>query len=406
MKKQFTAILASCLLLGILTGCGDPVQQQAADVITAEPAPVSDAAEAQTAFALHLVQQAYQSDPEKNVLLSPYSAMQALAMTANGAANQTRSEMEQALGGIPLDSLNASLRDLRNTLTESKKATFQSANAVWVNDTDRKIVLNQNFEQMVTNGYNAKISAGAFDDAARNDINAWCRENTGGMIPEFLNTAISPETAMILLNAAFLDGKWEEAFADVRSGYDFTCADRQVQSVTMMINEEKYYLDGEGIKGFVKYYQGGDFAFAAILPDADLQSYLPSLTAENLRALLLHVKTATTPLEVDLPQFKLDCSTDLAPLLKNMGMASAFDRDAADFSGMLENDTPLWISKVQQRVYIDVNRKGTAAAAATEVEVASCEPEQIVFDRPFLYMIIETKNMTPLYAGVLNAVPQ
>ena len=73
---------------------------------------------------------------------------------------------------------------------------------------------------------------------------------------------------------------------------------------------------------------------------------------------------------------------------------------------MLENDTPLWISKVKQRVYIDVNRKGTAAAAETEVEVESCEPEVIVFDRPFLYMIIETKNMTPLYAGVLNAVPQ
>ncbi len=406
MKKQFTAILASCLLLGILTGCGDPVQQQAADVITAEPAPVSEAAEAQTAFALHLVQQAYQSDPEQNVLLSPYSAMQALAMTANGAANQTRTEMEQALGGIPLDSLNASLKDLRGTLTKSKETKFQSANAVWVNDSSRKTVLNQNFEQMVTNGYNAKISAGAFDDAARNEINAWCNENTGGMIPEILNEPISEETAMILLNAAYFDGKWDEAFADVRSGYDFTCADRQVQSVSMMINEEKYYLDGEGIKGFVKYYQGGDFAFAAILPDADLQSYLPSLTAENLRALLLHVKTATTPLEVVLPQFKLDCSTDLAPLLKNMGMASAFDRDAADFSGMLEKDTPLWISKVQQRVYIDVNRKGTAAAAATEVEVASCLPEQIVFDRPFLYMIIETKNMTPLYAGVLNEVPQ
>lgn len=406
MKQQFTAILASCLLLGSLTGCGDPVQQQAADVIKAKPAPVSEAAEAQTAFALNLVQQAYQSDPEQNVLLSPYSAMQALAMTANGAAYQTRTEMEQALGGIPLDSLNASLRDLRNTLTESKKATFQSANAVWVNDPDRKIVLNQNFEQMVTNGYNAKISAGAFDDAARNDINAWCRENTGGMIPEFLNTAISPETAMILLNAAYFEGKWEEAFADVRSGYDFTCADRQVQSVSMMINEEKYYLEGEGIKGFVKYYQGGDFAFAAILPDADLQSYLPSLTEENLRALLLHVKTASTPFIVVLPQFRLDCSTDLAPLLKNMGMASAFDQSTADFSGMLENDTPLWISKVQQRVYIDVNRKGTAAAAATEVEVESCEPERIVFNRPFLYMIIETKNLTPLYTGVLNAVPQ
>ena len=406
MKQQFTAILASCLLLGILTGCGDPVQQQAAEVIKAKPAPVSEAAEAQTAFALNLVQQAYQSDPQQNVLLSPYSAMQALAMAANGAANQTRTEMEQTLGGIPLDSLNASLRDLRKTLTESKKATFQSANAVWVNDPDRKIVLNQNFEQMVTNGYNAKISAGAFDDAARNDINAWCRENTGGMIPEFLNTAISPETAMILLNAAYFDGKWEEAFADVRSGYDFTCADRQVQSVTMMVNEEKYYLEGEGIKGFVKYYQGGDFAFAAILPDADLQSYLPSLTAENLRALLLHVKTASTPFLVVLPQFKLDCSTDLAPLLKNMGMASALDASTADFSGMLENDTPLWISKVQQRVYIDVNRKGTAAAAATEVEVESCEPREIVFDRPFLYMIVETKNMTPLYAGVLNAVPQ
>ena len=402
MKKQILSILLTCVIAGGLTGCGNVKQD--APVFTANPVPVSEAAVTQTDFALDLLKEAYLSNPQQNVLLSPYSAMQALAMAANGAGGNTRTEMEQTLGGIPLDSLNASLRDLRDKLTSDRSCTFRSANAIWVNSPDGSNHLNPDFDKIVSQGYDAKLSFGQLDEAARREINQWCSENTDQMIPEIVTGEIPDTTALMLLNAACFEGKWKQAFRSVYNDGTFIRYDGKEQTVPMMTASEKYYLAGENMKGFVKYYTG-DFAFAAILPDEDMEHYLPTLKPEDLRKILMHVKEASTPFDVVLPKFSLECRTDMVPLLKNMGMTSAFDGDTADFSRTLEDPAPLWIGEAYQSVYIEVDQEGTKAAAGTVVSEESGAPEQISFDRPFLYMIVETKNMTPLFTGVFNEVP-
>ena len=404
MKKQILSILLTCVIAGGLTGCGNLKQDQDAPVFTANPVPVSEAAVTQTDFALDLLKEAYLQNPQQNVLLSPYSAMQALAMAANGAGGNTRTEMEQTLGGIPLDSLNASLRDLRDKLTSDRSCTFRSANASWVISPDGNNHLNPDFDKIVSQGYDAKLSFGLLDEAARREINQWCSENTDQMIPEIVTGEIPDTTALMLLNAACFEGKWKQAFRSVYNDGTFIRYDGKEQTVPMMTASEKYYLAGENMKGFVKYYTG-DFAFAAILPDEDMEHYLPTLKPEDLRKMLMHVKEASTPFDVVLPKFSLECRTDMVPLLKNMGMTSAFDGDTADFSRTLEDPAPLWIGEAYQSVYIEVDQEGTKAAAGTVVSEESCAPERIAFDRPFLYMIVETKNMTPLFTGVFNEVP-
>ncbi len=417
MKKQILSIFLTCVIVGGLTGCGN--LKQDAPAFTANPAPVSEdaetqneysppvskAAETQTDFALDLLKEAYLKNPQQNVLLSPYSAMQALAMAANGAGGNTRTEMEQTLGGIPLDSLNASLRDLRDKLTSDRSCTFRSANAIWVNSPDGNNHLNPDFDKIVSKGYDAKLSFGQLDEAARREINQWCSENTDQMIPEIVTGEIPDTTALMLLNAACFEGKWKQAFRSVYNEGTFIRYDGKEQTVPMMAASEKYYLEGENMKGFVKYYTGEDFAFAAILPDEDMEHYLPTLKPEDLRTMLMHVKVASTPFDVELPKFSLECRTDMVPLLKNMGMTSAFDGDTADFSRTLEDPALLWIGEAYQSVYIEVDQEGTKAAAGTVVSEESCAPERIAFDRPFLYMIVETKNMTPLFTGVFNEVP-
>ena len=126
-QKYFASISAALLLLTTLTACDLPQgassgttqgsssslsqkKQYAATNLTAEITP-ADAPEtepddvfvkAQTAFALNLMQKNLEQNSGSNVLLSPFSVMQALAMTANGAAGDTRTEMENTLGGIPI----------------------------------------------------------------------------------------------------------------------------------------------------------------------------------------------------------------------------------------------------------------------------------------------------------------
>ena len=62
-----------------------------------EKQPISpEAAAAASDFALRLTQAA--NDPDKNTLISPLSVLCALAMTANGAGDETLLQMENTLG--------------------------------------------------------------------------------------------------------------------------------------------------------------------------------------------------------------------------------------------------------------------------------------------------------------------
>jgi len=92
--------------------------------------------------------------------------------------------------------------------------------------------------------------------------------------------------------------------------------------------------------------------------------------------------------------------------LQAMGMESAFDPNAADFSGMT-GGKDLYISAVIHKAFVDVNEKGTVAAAATAV--APEEPFDLpgkpkplpVFraDHPFIFMIQDNRNGALLFVG-------
>ena len=111
-----------------------------------------------------------------------------------------------------------------------------------------------------------------------------------------------------------------------------------------------------------------------------------------------------------MPRFQVEAPLALNPILERMGMVCAFDPDRSDLSGIM-NVKPLFISAVLHKAFIDVNEKGTEAAAATAVVVATrsapSESEPIVFraDRAFAYAIRDTKTGSVLFLGRLDKPP-
>lgn len=109
------------------------------------------------------------------------------------------------------------------------------------------------------------------------------------------------------------------------------------------------------------------------------------------------------------PKFEAEFDTQMSQVLKAMGMTDAFDSDLADFSSLgTHTNGGIFINRVIHKTFISVAEQGTKAGAATVVEAAEgCaieEVKQVVLDRPFLYMIVDIENNTPVFIGSLMEI--
>ncbi|MBR1529560.1 MAG: serpin family protein [Oscillospiraceae bacterium] len=408
--KKIISVLTACMLL---SGCGAVQEEPAQKLVSEIPAQsvsVTDSDQnfhdSQMQFALKLFQQNVTENPEQNILVSPLSVMLALSMTANGAENQTRSEMEQVLGS-PLSDLNQDLYSYIQKLPSSENAKLSIANSVWFRDREN-FTVNADFLQKNETYYQADIYQEAFDQKTCDQINNWVDEKTDHMISKIINE-IDSNTMMYLINALAFDAEWQHIYeeTDIREGRAFKNISGVKQTVTMMHSSEYNYLESEQATGFLKFYQDG-YSFAAILPDESIpiDEYISNLTAEDLSAMLKNVQN--TEVSAEMPKFKSEYDTSLVNTLRNMGMQNAFT-ESADFSG-ISSDTYLYISDVLHKTFIQVDERGTKAGAVTAVAMernglsVEHEPKFVILDRPFVYMIIDNANQLPVFIGTLKEI--
>lgn len=343
----------------------------------------------------------------KNGLVSPVSVASALGMTAMGARGETLKEMSSVLGAEP-EALAKYLRAYR----ESLNGGVHMANSVWLRD-DPELHVEPEFLQANADYYSAGAYKSAFDKQTVEDINNWTKTHTGGMIDKLLDR-IPDEAVMYLVNALSFEAEWTYPYKteDRVHSAVFTTDDGDKREVKMMYSSVEDYFSDDCAQGFLKHYKNG-CAFAAILPNAgvSVDEYLASLTGEKLRGLLTSAGWANGT--TGIPKFELERDYELAGALISLGMPSAFDDAAADFTGMGRgrNDANLFISRVLHKTFIEVGERGTRAGAVTSVETANgaapldpVKQVSVYLDRPFIFAIVDTATMTPLFIGVVRDI--
>lgn len=374
---------------------GSTAATQSGEAVTQSAARTPYAAAA-TNFAVGLLQGS--AAGTDNCVLSPYSAMLALAMTANGASGETLAQMEAVLG-LPVGVLNEYL------LGCQMGSEVVSANSVWLRDTD-ELAVKDAFLQANADYFGAGVYRAPFDAQTVEDVNAWVSEHTAGRIPQILSE-LDPQTMLLLINALTFDARWMEEYDDyqVTAGV-FHAADGTEQSASFLHSTEHTYLDDGMATGFLKPYSDGRYSFLALLPNKGvaMQDYLASLTGEILLATVENA--SRTPVDVRMPKFTAETSVDLTAALSAMGMPLAFTADA-DFSGIAE--LPLLIGAVLQKTWIEVTESGTTAAAATVVVMEKAlaleeRPKVVELDRPFVMGIYDNETQTFLFLGAINQV--
>lgn len=411
MGKRIAAlVLAVCMALPLF-GCGGRIEAQClTDGITAQTidtrTDLTDDSSAVMDFAAALLRQ---TAGRESVLLSPVSLLYALGMTANGASGETLAQLEQVTG-MDRDTLNDYLYTYRMSLPENtKKCRLSLADSLWVRDGFR---MEDSFLDACVNYYDAEVYRSAFDDTMVSDLNHWVSSRTDGMIDKLLEEAPGSMTMLYLVNAVCFDAKWQEPYekSQIQEGAAFTAVDGTRQTADLLWSEENIYLSDDDTTGFMKYYDGGRYAFVGLLPreDVPLEDYIAELTGGKLHALLNGHQYGEV--EAAIPRFKASSSLDLGDALKAMGVNDAFDVAKADLRAMggAPNDQ-LHIGSVLQKTYLELDENGTKAAAVTAIETAAgaAEPPEVhrvVLDRPFVYMIVDTHANLPLFLGTVTAM--
>ena len=418
MKKTRAGLmLASLLLAGAmaanLAGCSAEVRaKDLMEGVTPRKVSAQDDLSAQnagvTGFAVRLFRASEKSG--ENTLVSPLSVLCALAMTANGAEGETLEQMEAVLG-MTAEELNRYLYSYVKDLAQGEKYKLSLANSIWFTE-DKRFTVDRDFLQTNADYYGADIYQAPFDDQTCKDINNWVKQKTDEMIPKILDQ-IPPEAVMYLVNALTFEAEWAEVYKEhqVRDG-KFTGEDGIEQDVEFMYSSEGAYLEDEKASGFIKYYKGGSYAFAAMLPKegVSVSDYVASLDGGALNAMLADPQYTTVYAAI--PKFEMEYSVEMSGILKGMGMPRAFDPDRAEFEGLgVSEDGRIYIGRVLHKTFISVGEKGTKAGAATVVEMLDGaaaydpqEPKQVYLDRPFVYMLVDRENGIPLFIGTVMEI--
>ncbi len=363
------------------------------------------------AFALALHQQL--RGASGNLFFAPANLRTALAMTYAGAAGTTAQEMaralrfasDQELEALPGPHMHgaqaAAAADLQAGIGED--LTLRVANRLWGPKREPFVPA---FLERTREDYGAELVGVDFaaSELARQTINAWVSQQTEAKISELLpRDSLGPDTRLVLTSAIYFKGGWLRPFDPARTiDQPFVVPGLAAPpSVPTMQQSGRFrYAELEGAQLLELPYVGGRLAMTIVLPRAAdglpaLEAGLDPATLKNWLGAL-----AERHVRISLPRFTTRARFELASVLAEMGMPTAFT-GAADFSNM--SRAPLQISRVIHEAFIDVTEAGTEAAAATAVVMTRSgslqQPPSFTADRPFLYLIRDVQTGQILFLG-------
>ncbi|XP_040205238.1 serpin I2 [Rana temporaria] len=361
-----------------------------------------------TEFAVDLHQAIRSVDTEENIIFSPLGATLILGMIKLGARGATAQQIKEVLKlqGNQESEEFSELRKLVSVISEeNKEFAFNLANALYLQEgfhvKEQYLHSNRDF-------FKSEIKLVNFQDlkASAKIISAWVERQTNGKIKHMFSSGdIEPLTKLVLVNAIYFRGEWKYKFSpDATHPQDFRVKKGNVTKIPMMhlqtATKIGYFSENElNYKVLELPYKGDKLSLVLALPEenVEIEDLENKLTEPVLRG--WNTKMTEEKVEISLPRFKIEQKVDLKPALLNLKVTNVFDQNC-DLSGITDTSN-LHISKMVQKVSIEVNEAGSEAAASTGIQVAamSITNHRFVADRPFLFFIRHNTSGSILFMG-------
>ncbi|MFA9560569.1 serpin family protein [Evansella sp. AB-rgal1] len=365
----------------------------------------TDVSSKQQQFGFDLMEE-IQSDlrNDENMFISPLSISIAFAMVMNGASEETKEEM---LKVFYLDELNDEERNnyfhqlilyLENFQEDIEVAI---ANSIW---SDEEFEPKEEFIQISQDWlFSEYIRQVLRTEETVEDINSWVEENTNGLIEEIFESVddMDPDVVMYLINAIYFKGDWELEFDATKTFtntfYNLDGSESMVDYMNDM--EEFYYQETDDYQAVKLPYKGETSHMVIVLP-TDIQDFQMSEDVWND----ISSSFVKEEIQLQMPKFTLQYNVELSKYLQNLGVESAFVETKSNFSNITD-DPRFKISRVLHDTFLEVDEKGTEAAAVTTVEAVVESAPMIPFmtiNQPFYLFIYEEIADVILFSGRIN----
>lgn len=359
--------------------------------------------QANNQFAFTLFNKSANEETKDNLFISPFSVSMSLSMTLNGAAGNTKTEMENTLGfgGKQAGLINDYNKMLSGQLQNiDKEVIFTVANSIWYR---KEFAVEPTFISTNQTYYNAEVSSLNFDSPlAVKTINNWVSLKTNNAIPTIIEN-ITSDNVMFLINAIYFKGSWRNKFDESKTmDQDFIKEDLSVVKCKMMSQESTYHSVVNDLFSAIEMpYGQGNFVMTVMVPATGktTSDLIDAFNAANWKT--WNDAMVSRKVQISLPRFKLTYEKTLNELLSAMGMPDAFNSNIADFT-RLSSDRTLYISEVKHKTMVEVNEEGTVAAAVTStgMSTTSYQPPLVInANKPFVFVISEKSTGAILFTG-------
>jgi len=415
MKKIFITLVALILSIAFLSGCIDPDDDDKAPVAY-EPRymVMNEVVNSSNDFSFEMYNQLV--DGNNNIFFSPYSITIALGMAYEGARGETADEIQSVIE-LPAD--DNTRRDMVRSLQTQLNPggtdyQLNTANAYWLRQGED---LNDDYQNTIENDYLAggqELNFIGDASGSADTINNWVEGETNGKIKKLIPpNLITPDTYLVLTNAIYFKANWKWQFQeDATEKMDFHFSDgghERVETMNMCDEElDMNYAENDDVQMLQLPYTDEELSMYILLPrDHDISGIESVLDREYVDDLKSDMYGEWV--DVYLPKFKFEEKYVINRNLIDLGMPLAFDPGNADFSGIKESgEADLYISNVIHQSFVEVNEKGTEAAAATAVVMSEgssigggSEPTPVEFraDHPFIFFIEHRGTGQILFMG-------
>lgn len=338
-----------------------------------------------------------------SAVVSPISVIFTLAMLQAGARSNTKEQIDELITkGFSDESITSYFSNLSNAILNGTDGVqTHMANGFFLN---KQFVVKKDYMDRIVNKFRAKVESLDFREAeeAAKTIDKFVTKTTEGKIRDVVDADTVKDAFSLIINAIYFTAQWLDEFY---RGYNSKAIfhSEEIRRETEFMNDfEVYrqYAEDDQVEVLSLPYKDVSYAFNIFLPKKrfGLESVRSMIDGATIQKLLS--KLEETFISVTIPKIKIETDFKLKEALMDMGVTEIFS-DNADLTG-ISSKPALKISHAAHRAIIEVDEKGTTAAAATLFKMipkmaAFKKPKEFVADHPFLFIL--TKHSNPLFMG-------